>query len=107
MYWYRLEQSLGRFSVVGTTVKAAQRLPQDRVVDEKHSRMDGDKIYIATTAGQGCILGASVSASASEAGLSEAYEVFAKEARELKPDYSHAFTHISHPPSQGNRATSV
>ena len=29
MYWYRLEQSLGRFSVVGTTVKAPARLPHD------------------------------------------------------------------------------
>jgi hypothetical protein len=35
MYWYRLQQSLGRFSVVGTTVKAAQRLPQDLVADGK------------------------------------------------------------------------
>ena len=25
MYWYRLEQSLGRFSVVGTTVKVPSR----------------------------------------------------------------------------------
>ena len=58
MYWYRLQQGLGRFSVVGTTVKAPERLPQDRVADEKHSRLEGEKIYIATTAGEGCILGA-------------------------------------------------
>jgi hypothetical protein len=59
--WYRLEQGLGRFSVVvGTTVKAAERLAQDLVADENHSRLDGGKIYIATTVGDGCILGASV-----------------------------------------------
>ena len=29
MYGYRLEQGLGRFSVVGTTVKSPERLPKD------------------------------------------------------------------------------
>jgi len=33
MYWYRLEQSLGRFSIVGTTVKHPEHLPQDLRVD--------------------------------------------------------------------------
>lgn len=88
MYWYRLTQSLGRFSVVGTTVKVPERLPQDLVADEKHSRLDGEKIYLATTAGEGCILGASVSDSASQAALTEAYGVFAEEARELEPAYA-------------------
>ena len=88
MYWYRLQQGLGRFSVVGTTVKAPERLPQDLVADEKHSRLDGEKIYIATTAGEGCILGASVSESASEAALTKAYQVFAEEARAVDPAYA-------------------
>jgi hypothetical protein len=88
MYWYRLERALGRFSVVGTTVKAPERLPQDLVADEKHSRVAGEKLYISTTAGAGCILGASVSASASEAALCQAYGVFAEEARVLDPDYT-------------------
>ena len=87
MYWYRLQQSLGRFSVVGTTVKAPARLPQDLVADEKHSRVDGKKIYIATTAGEGCILGAAVTDAASEAALTQAYGVFAEEAKALDPDY--------------------
>ena len=34
MSWYRLEQGLGRFSVVGTTVKRADRFPTDLVADE-------------------------------------------------------------------------
>lgn len=58
--------------MVGTTVKAAQRLPQDLVADEKHSRLDGETIYIATTAGEGCIRGASVTDSASAAALRQA-----------------------------------
>ena len=57
MYWYRLEQGLGRFNVVGTTVKRADRLPTDLVADEKHSWLKGERVYIATTAGQECILG--------------------------------------------------
>ena len=88
MYWYRLQQGLGRFSVVGTTVKAPEHLPQDLVADEKHSRLAGEKLYIATTAGAGCILGAAVSDSAAEAALKKAYGVFAEEARALAPDYA-------------------
>ena len=90
MYWYRLQQGLGRFSVVGTTVKMPARLPQDLVADEKHSRLNGDKIYIATTAGEECILGASVANSASESALAQAYGVFAAEARAVDPDYAPA-----------------
>jgi hypothetical protein len=73
MYWYRLEQGLGRFSLVGTTVKRADRLPTDLVADEKHSWLNGQRVYIATTVGQECILGASVSQSAGQADLQEAY----------------------------------
>ena len=39
MYWHRLECSLGRSSLVGTTVKAADRLPRHLVADEKHTTM--------------------------------------------------------------------
>lgn len=88
MYWYRLQQGLGRFSVVGTTVKTPERLPSDLVADEKHSRLGGEKIYIATTAGGECMLGAAVVNSASEAALRQAYGVFADEAQALDPDYA-------------------
>ena len=88
MYWYRLERGLGRFSVLGTTVKTPEALPRDLVADEKHSRLVGEKVYIATTAGGECILGASVADSASEAALTQAYGVFAKEAQALAPDYA-------------------
>lgn len=37
LYWYRAEQNLGKFSVVGTTVKSPSLIPVDLVADEKHS----------------------------------------------------------------------
>jgi hypothetical protein len=88
MYWYRLEQSLGRFSLVGTTVKSPEQLPKDLVADEKHSWLKGERVYIATTAAKDCILGASVATSASQVDLEKAYGVFASEAQALDADYS-------------------
>jgi hypothetical protein len=72
MYGYRLEQGLGRFSLVGTTVKRADRLPPDLVADEKQRWLNGQRVSIATTAGQECILGASVAKSAGQADLTAA-----------------------------------
>ena len=66
MYWYRLEQGLSRFSIVGTTLKSPAQLPKDLVADEKHRWLKGERVYIATTAAQDCILGASVAMSASQ-----------------------------------------
>jgi hypothetical protein len=88
MYWYRLEQGLGRFSVVGTTVKNPERLPQDWVADEKHSGLQGERVYIAPTAAHDCLLGASVAPSASQADLEKAYGVFASAAQVLDADYA-------------------
>ncbi len=88
MYWYRLHQGLGRFSVVGTTVKTADHLPQDLLADEKHSWLRGERIYIATTAARDCLLGASVAPSASQADLQAAYGHFAHEATALDPAYT-------------------
>ena len=83
MSCYRLEQGLSRFRVVGTTVKHPERLPKDRVADEKQSWLNGERVYIATTAAQDCLLGASVALSASQAALEKAYGVFASEAQAL------------------------
>jgi len=102
MYWYRLEQGLGRFSVVGTTVKRADRLPTDLVADEKQSWLKGERVYIATTAGQECILGASIAQSAGQADLTEAYGVFAAEAQAVDPDYAPETVHTDGwQPTQG------
>src|SRR5262249_21987569 len=81
MSWYRLEQGLGRFSLVGTTVKSPEHLPKDLVADDKHSWLKGERVYIATTAAHNCILGASVAPSASQVDLEKASGVFASEAQ--------------------------
>ena len=57
MYWSRLITALGRPSLLGTTIKAPEKLPADLVSDEKHTWLNGEKVYLATTAAQGCILG--------------------------------------------------
>jgi hypothetical protein len=87
MYWYRLECGLGRFSVVGTTVRRAD-LPVHLLADEHHQTLDGPKVYLATTVGSGCILGAEPSATASTADLKNADAVFKQEARDIAPKYA-------------------
>jgi hypothetical protein len=86
MYWYRLELSLGRNSVVGTTVRRAE-LPEHLLADEHHQPRDGIKNYIATTVAEGCCLGAALAQTAGTEDLQAAYEAFAKEARDVQPDY--------------------
>ncbi len=88
MYWYRIEQSIGRNSIVGTTVRNPHDLPQHLGADEKHTRILGDKTYVATTVGNECILGASVAKDAGNESLKKAYGVFKSEAQYLKPDYT-------------------
>ena len=87
MYWYRLEQALGRNSLVGTTVRKGQ-LPDHLLADEHHQPRDGTKNYIATTVGSGCCLGAAVAESAGTEELTEAYGVFRQEALDVNPEYA-------------------
>ena len=87
MYWERLEESLGRNSIVGTTVKDPDKLPEDLLADEKHTRLNGEKAYIATTVGADCVLGASMSLQADETNLKEAYGHFKTEAQNLSAHY--------------------
>jgi len=55
MYWYRLEATIGGYSLVGTTIKSPEKLPQHLSADEKHTRLLGEKTYIAPTVGKNCI----------------------------------------------------
>lgn len=87
MYWYRLEVSLGRNSIVGTTIRRVA-LPEDLIADEHHQSRDGQKVYIATVVAEDCCLGASVVDTADEAGLTAGYAVFQQETRDIDPDYS-------------------
>jgi hypothetical protein len=88
MFYYRLECGLGRASIVGTTVKVD--LPEHLAADEHHQTRDGQKIYIATTAGGGCCLGAEPAAAAGTDDLEAAYGVFQEEALDRAPDYAPA-----------------
>jgi hypothetical protein len=88
MFWYRAYCALGRPSIVGTTIKDASRLPTHLVVDEKHTSLSGEKVYIPTTVAAGCILGASVVASASAEDLTAGYGEFAEEVRARSAEYA-------------------
>ena len=79
--------SFGRHDIVGTTIKQADNLPQHLLADEKHTRFQGSKAYIATTVANDCVLGASISLTADEKGLTEAYGHFKDEAQRLDPEY--------------------
>jgi hypothetical protein len=87
MYWQRMAASFGRYDLVGTTIKNPDRLPEHLLADEKHTRLNGEKAYIATTVGEDCVLGASLALAADEEHLTKAYGAFKKEAQCLKPDY--------------------
>jgi hypothetical protein len=88
MYWYRAYVSLGRPSLVGTTIKDVERLPEHVLADEKHTRLKGQKVYVATTVAQGCLLGAEVVEKADTTDLTKGYGVFREEAQNLKPEYT-------------------
>jgi hypothetical protein len=87
MYWYRLENHLGRFSLVGATIHSDTEIPQHLIADEKHTHLAGEKCYIATTIANDCILGVSVANNAGEVELTKAYGVFAEEVKRIKPGY--------------------
>jgi hypothetical protein len=89
MYWYRLECGLGRFSVVGTTVRRAA-IPEHLLADEHHQSRDGQKVYIATTVGGGCCLGAEPAEAAGTDDLTVAYATFKGEAHDVTPGYAPA-----------------
>lgn len=88
MYWQRLVERMGRNSLVGATVRDPLKLPQHLAADEHHCDWAGEKGFIATTAGAGCLLGISLTKSADEEHLTKAYQPFADEARQVSPDYS-------------------
>jgi len=88
MFWNRIEQNIGRNSIVGATIKDPDLLPNYIAADEKHSRLKGEKVYVPKTVGAECILGVGVGEDASEKGLTEIYGAFKEEALNLNPQYS-------------------
>jgi len=85
MYWQRLVAQLGRYDLVGTTVKDPDRLPEHLLADEKFTSMNGERIFVATTVGNDVMLGAATSAQTDD--LTVAYSEFKTEATRLNPDY--------------------
>jgi phage pi2 protein 07 len=63
-------------------------LPADIASDEKHAHHLKDKVYIAMTVAKGCVLGAECCDSASTVALTEGYDVFAAEAKNINSDYT-------------------
>jgi hypothetical protein len=88
MFWQRHLERLGRASLVGTTVRDPDRLPEHVAADEHHVDWCGDKGYVAFTAAGGCVLGIGLTEAADEEHLTQAYGTFAKEARQVNPDYA-------------------
>lgn len=85
-FWHRTQNSLGRGSLAGTTVRHGE-IPDDLSADEHHQTLQGEKVYIATTVGSNCFLGAELSPSAGADDLTAAYGVFQQEALNIDPDY--------------------
>src|SRR5512142_1448999 len=75
------------FSIVGTTVRQAE-LPAHLLADEHHQSRDGQKLYIATTVGGGCLLGAEPAEAAGGDDLGAAYGVFKAEAGDVTAQYA-------------------
>lgn len=87
MWWYRLYLSLSMFSIVGTTIRKASKLPEDILVDEQHIKVRGKKAFVATTAANDCFLGMEVCPKANEEFLHQGYQVFKKESQNISIDY--------------------
>ena len=67
---------------------ARRRLPEHLLADEHHQPLDGQKVYIATTVGGGCCLGAEPAEAAGTDELKAAYAVFKDEAHDIAPKYA-------------------
>ncbi len=87
MFWFRISQSIGDHSVLATTIREPDDLPEDLAEDEKHTRLMGEKHYVATVVAKEIVLSVDVSESAGADDLTEAYGVFKKEAEALNSDY--------------------
>jgi hypothetical protein len=86
-YWYRLENHFGRYNLVQTTVKDPKKLSRHLLADEKVTWLNGEEVVIATTVGDDCVLGASVTLGLDTPNLTEAYQHFKDEAQQLDPMY--------------------
>jgi len=87
MFWYRAELALSQYNIVGTTIKNKACLPQHLLMDEHHTKLLSNKIYVCTTVGSDCFLGASISPNMNFTELKKAYGIFKREVQEIYPNY--------------------
>ena len=87
MSWYRMECGLGRFSVVGTTVRTAT-LPEHLLADEHHQGLDGREGLHRHDRRQRVLPGAEPAEAAGSDKLKVAYQVFKDEACDVSPEYA-------------------
>lgn len=85
--WLDRVNHLGRFSIVGTTVKKEGLLPESLTADEKITFLNGKEVYACITTGNECILGADISLTEDEVGLKDGYDVFKQEAANVSVHY--------------------
>jgi len=87
MYWYQAEMSLSQNSIVGTSIKFKELLPAHIAIDEHHDSLLGQKVYIPTTVGHDCILGAGVCKSVSYESIKAIYQIYMDECKYLNETY--------------------
>lgn len=87
-YWQRAFLQLGRPSLVGTTIKDPEKLPTHLVADEKVTWLNGQEVYVTTTAAAGCVLGVGLARETTAEAFEAGYGEFKKEARELSETYA-------------------
>ena len=83
----RLQSHLGNSSLVGSTVRGQTQVPEHLIADEKHSRLQGEKAYIATISAKDCFLCSGVTDKANEVELTKAYKVFNEQAKDIDTNY--------------------
>jgi hypothetical protein len=88
LFWYRAWRSLGRPNLVGTTIKAADKMPHDLVADEKIPWLAGEEVVVPTTVGGGGGLGIRVAEQTTSASLQAAYGEFKTKATAIFPAYT-------------------
>ena len=72
---------------MGRTVKDPNLLPEHVASDEKHSRLKREKLFVAPTVGDQCIIGASIVKDPGEDSIVETYGNLKEEARSLDDEY--------------------
>lgn len=87
-YWHRLECSLGRMSLLATTISDSHLLPSHLAADEKIAFLRGEQFPLAMITAKNCVLAVEPSESLKQEDLQKAYQVFKTEAHQVNASYS-------------------